>query len=271
MSRIIYYYQTFCGLEKILVKNTPVTHIHLSSIHFGLDINLKPYIHLNDCSPYTKYFDSVWSDIEKASNLGIKIVLMVGGAGGGFSSLFSQFDTYYQLLYDLIKNKPFIIGIDLDVEENIDIENIKKLINRIVSDFGETFIISMAPIESSLQEDGSGMGGFCYKTLLNSEEGKHIKYFNTQFYDSYSLEAYDEIINNGYNSKMVVMGTMDPNVFDTVSEVYEKYGKAFGGVYLWEYMFAKPDGYTWANKMYKIFNPGLFTTIMKYLSLYKNI
>ena len=58
---------------------------------------------------------------------------------------------------------------------------------------------------------------------------------------------------------------------ETTPNVYEKYGKAFGGVYLWEYMFAKPDGYTWANKMYNIFNPGLFTTIMKYLSLYKNI
>ena len=96
-------------------------------------------------------------------------------------------------------------------------------------------------------------------------------YFNTQFYGSYSLDAYDEVIKNGYDSKMIVMGTMNPNVFDTVSKVYEKYGKSFGGVYLWEYMFAQPDGYTWANKMYNIFNEGLFTTILKYLSLYRYI
>ena len=271
MSRIIYYYQTFCGLDKILVKNTPVTHIHLSSIHFGLDDNMQQYIHLNDDSPYDSKFDCVWSEIEKADKLGIKIILMIGGAGGGYASLFENYPLYYNLLYSLIKNKSCIKGVDLDIEETTNINNIKKLINDLVKDFGEDFIISMAPIESSLQQDNSGMGGFCYKTLFNSDEGKYINYFNTQFYDNYSLEAYNEVIHNGYNPKMVVMGTMDPNVFDTVTEVYDKYGDKFGGVYLWEYMFAKPDGYNWANKIYNIFNPGLFVIIMKYLSLYKNI
>lgn len=271
MSRIIYYYQTFCGLDKILIKNTPVTHIHLSSIHFGLDDNMREYVHLNNDSPYDSKFDSVWKDIEQADKLGIKIILMIGGAGGGYASLFKDYTLYYHLLYNLIKNKQCIKGVDLDIEETTNIEDVKKLINSLVKDFGEDFIISMAPIESSLQEDGSGMGGFCYKTLLNSNEGKYIKYFNTQFYDNYSLDAYDEVVKNGYDPKMIVMGTMEPNVFDTVSKVYEKYGKTFGGVYLWEYMFAQPDGYTWANKIYNIFNPGLFTTIMKYLSWYKNI
>ena len=35
MPKIIYYYQTFNDLNKILYPNTPVTHIHLSAIHFG--------------------------------------------------------------------------------------------------------------------------------------------------------------------------------------------------------------------------------------------
>ena len=271
MSRIIYYYQTFCGLDKILVKNTPVTHIHVSSIHFGLDDNMQQYIHLNDDSPYDLKFDDVWSQIEKAEKLGIKIILMIGGAGGGYSSLFENFPLYYDLLYNVIKNKPFIKGVDLDIEETTNIDDVKKLINCLVKDFGKDFIISMAPIESSLQEDNSGMGGFCYKTLLNSDEGKHINYFNTQFYDDYSLDAYDEIIKNGYEPKMIVMGTMEPNVFDTVTEVYNKYGENFGGVYLWEYMFSKPDAYTWAKNIYNIFHPGLFAIIMKYLSIYKNI
>ena len=269
MSRIIYYYQTFCGLDKILVKNTPVTHIHLSSIHFGVDNKLQQYIHLNDDSPYDSKFDSVWSEIEKAEKLGIKIILMIGGAGGGYASLFENFPIYYNLLYSLIKNKPCIKGIDLDIEEITKIEDVKKLINALVKDFGKDFIISMAPIESSLQEDGNGMGGFCYKTLLKSNEGKYINYFNTQFYGSYSLDAYDEVIKNGYDSKMIVMGSMNPNVFDVVTQVHNKYGDTFGGVYLWEYMFAKPDGYSWAKQIYNIFNPGYFTTILKYLSIYR--
>ena len=271
MTRIIYYYQSFCGLDKILVKNTPVTHIHLSSVHFGLDDNLQQYIHLNNDSPYDSKFDSVWRDTEKADNLGIKIILMIGGAGGGYSSLFSNFDIYYDLLYRLIKDKPFIKGIDLDIEETVKIENVQMLINKIVKDFGKEFIISMAPIESSLQEDYNGMGGFCYKTLLNSDEGKYIDYFNCQFYEDYSLEAYNKVVKNGYNPKMIVMGTMTPDIFDTITQVNDVYKNNFGGVYLWEYMFALPDGLSWAKNIYNILNPSLFTTILNYLSLYKNI
>jgi hypothetical protein len=268
MTRIIYYYQTFCGLDKILVRNTPVTHIHLSSLHFGLDENYQQYIHLNDSSPYDSKFVDVWKDIEKADTFGIKNLLMVGGAGGGYVSLFSNYVVYYNLLYGLIKSKPFIKGVDLDIEETVDINNVKKLINDLVKDFGEDFIISMAPIESSLQEDNSGMGGFCYKTLLNSKEGKYIKYFNTQFYSDYSLNAYDKVITNGYDPKMIVMGTINPDVFDTVLDVHKKYGEKFGGVYLWEYTFAKPDGYSWAKQIQDIINPGLFIIFLRYLYLF---
>ena len=42
-KRIIYYYQTFNGLKSILTHDTKVTHIHLSSIHFGIDENNNPY------------------------------------------------------------------------------------------------------------------------------------------------------------------------------------------------------------------------------------
>ena len=46
-SRIIFYYQTFNGLKDILHEDTKVTHIHLSSTHFGLNNDNSPY-YLND-------------------------------------------------------------------------------------------------------------------------------------------------------------------------------------------------------------------------------
>ena len=58
--RIIYYYQTFKGLKDILVPDTMVTHIHVSSIHFGNNLDNSPYIHLNDYDPNNKIFDDVW-------------------------------------------------------------------------------------------------------------------------------------------------------------------------------------------------------------------
>ena len=47
-KKIIYYYQTFSGLQNLINdSNLVVTHIHLSSIHFGKDENNQKYIHLN--------------------------------------------------------------------------------------------------------------------------------------------------------------------------------------------------------------------------------
>ena len=123
-NKIIYYYQTLTSLKPVLDNPEIVTHIHLSSIHFGLKTDNTPYIHLNDNPPDDPKFDTVWSELKEASSKGIKIVLMMGGAGGAFDDLFSNFDVYYKLLIDTIKEHPVICGIDLDVEEVTDIDNI---------------------------------------------------------------------------------------------------------------------------------------------------
>ena len=97
-NRIIYYYQTFVGLNSILKQDTPVTHIHLSAIHFGLDENCKPYIHLNNYPPEYERYNKLWDDIKESQKLGIKVVLMLGGAGNAYSDLFTNYDVYFPLL-----------------------------------------------------------------------------------------------------------------------------------------------------------------------------
>ena len=61
-KRIIYYYQTFNGLGPLLsLKSQPCTHIHLASIHFGVEKDGKtPYIHLNNNHPNDPVFDNLW-------------------------------------------------------------------------------------------------------------------------------------------------------------------------------------------------------------------
>ena len=256
MSRIIYYYQTFIGLK--LDNDTPITHIHLSAIHFGKNPDGSPYIHLNNYPPNNKVFDSVWKDIKKAKELGIKIVLMVGGAGSAYNVLFSDFETYYPLLVKTIKEHPEIDGIDLDVEEYVSLDNIKMLINKIDEDFGKDFIISMAPIQSSLQQNQPGMGGFIYKDLYQSKEGQRINYFNGQFYSDYSVNSYKQVINNGYPADKVVMGMISSqdlgNAVDVVSELSKEYSD-FGGVFDWEYFDAPPSPHKnpsmWSYEMKK--------------------
>ena len=256
MTRIIYYYQTFTSLKPLLLKNTVVTHIHLSSIHFGKNPDNTPYIHLNDHPPNDKIFNNMWNDIKNANNLGIKIILMVGGAGGAFQTLFSDFETYYDLLKKTINDNKCINGIDLDIEEPVSIDYIKKLMNRIKADFGKDFIITMAPVAYALQSDTTGMGGFCYKDLYKSKEGLLIDYFNVQFYYDFSVESYNKVIDNGYPENKIVLGAtsdMDvTNMQNIVKQLYSKYGMNFGGVFDWEYFNAgndKKNPYKWALDM----------------------
>lgn len=280
MPRIIYYYQTFCGLDKILYKNTPVTHLHVSSIHFGNNNDGSPYIHLNDNSPNDKKFNSLWNNLKNAKNNDIKIILMVGGAGGAYGKLFSDFDTYYNMLKQLILDKKDIIdGIDLDIEEEVDIKNIIMLIKKLLDDFGYDFIISMAPLATSLDSDIHGMGGFIYKDILNSDIGKHINYFNAQAYDEYSVELYDDIIKNGYDPKKVVFGMISSQDFDNVTcvvkNLFKKYKSDFGGVYVWEYFNAPPDTKNqnkWAEDIKTIFNNNFLSyTLFKRKKSFNNL
>lgn len=252
-KRIIFYYQTFTDLKPVLYKNTPLTHIHLSSIHFGKDNKNKPYIHLNDNLPSNPIFDNMWKQIEFANKIGIKIILMIGGAGSAYNVLFSNFELYYKMLYNLIKSRPYINGIDLDIEEYTALDDVKKLINRIVKDFGDDFIISMAPIQNSIENDYSGLGGFIYKDLINSKEGKYIDYLIGQYYIDYSYNAYDKTIKNGYIENKIVMGQLGANLNkSTIKKIIEKYYN-FGGVALWEYgNVSNPKN--WIIEMYNAIN-----------------
>lgn len=262
MPKVIFYYQTFkdsednlISLEPVLYDTTPLTHIHVSSIHFGIDENKEPYIHLNNRSPYNAYFNEVWRDVEKASKKNIKIVLMIGGAGGGYSSFFSDIDMYYDLLYNLLKNKPFINGIDLDIEESCSLDNVKLIINKIVTDFGKDYIISTAPVEASLMNDTPGMGGFIYKDLLNSDEGKFIDYINCQAYYNYSLSTLDKIVKNGYDVSKIIMGLIAGENYNTeLKDMYDKYGEKFGGIFIWEYYNTPPTPLEWCKFVGSVFD-----------------
>jgi len=236
--KIIYYYQTFTGLKDILYEGCPVTHIHLSSIHFGrnADNDGTPYIHLNNNVPTDAIFDNVWKDLELASSMGIKIVLMIGGAGGAYGELFGDFTVYYPLLCNLFNTKNIINGVDLDIEEGVSLDNVKMLIEKIKADYSH-YTISMAPVQYALQNDEPGMGGFVYKDLLNSDVGKYIDYLNGQFYSAYTYDAYHECIKNGYDAEMIVMGMCGSDNMDVDCKELEKITSSgiIGGVFIWEY------------------------------------
>ena len=246
--KTIYYYQTFCSLEKMIENSQQVDTIIVSSIHFGKFKN-EPYIHLNNNYPTSPLFDKVWEDLQKLYFNGVTIMCMVGGAGGAYHSLFSDFETYYPMLKEFLKEKKFITGIDLDIEESVNIKDVKKLINCLVKDFGEDFTITMAPVAGSLMNDNpSGFSSINYKDLYKSLEGRAIKWFNVQAYGCYNYETYDKIIKNNYPPEKIVFGMISGDFSDNnfsealneIKKIKDKYPD-MAGCDVWEMINAPPD------------------------------
>ena len=257
--KTIYYYQTFVGLNDLFTHLQDIDVIIVSSIHFD-----KSQIYLNDNKPNDKIFDELWNQTHYASDQNVTILLMIGGAGGAYQELFNDFENNYKQLKELLEEKTWIQGIDLDIEEEVKIEDVKMLMDRLIKDFGNDFILTMAPVSASLMHDFSGMGGFCYKDIYKSKQGKYIKWFNTQCYNSFSKETYDLIIKNGYPPEKIVMGMMSgqfdktnfKTALDEVKKIVEEYPN-MSGVYDWEYLNAPPDKH----------DPSIWCKLMKQITI----
>lgn len=268
-TKICYYYQTFVGLSQVdqLLKKYPnaVNVINISSLHFGIDPNTqKPYIHLNDNIPDDPKFDQVWNETYQLhQKYQTKIHLMLGGAGGAYQVLFGDFNTYYPMLVQLIRSKPWITGLDLDIEEFVHLSDVQSLIRHLRHDLGQSFTLTMAPIAGALISDNPGMGGFVYKDLYQSPEGKEIAWFNVQAYTDYTLTAFDQMVSNGYPASKLVYGMISDQFVSlqdfkqralaTIKQIKTKYPN-FAGVFDWEYWNAPPastkNPSEWADLIY---------------------
>lgn len=129
-------------------------------------------------------------------------------------------------------------GLDLDVEEEIPLATITRLIARLRADFGPDFLITLAPVATALIPDpkvpphlrpprpmlASGpspnplhptlphLSGFSYPELECSVHGREIAWYNTQFYcgwgDAGSTQWYDAIIAAGWKPERIVLGVV---------------------------------------------------------------
>ena len=68
--KIIYYYQTFNGLDDILSNPVNTDIIIVSAIHFGKN---PEYIHLNDHPPNDPKFNVMWDQVKECYNKNIKM------------------------------------------------------------------------------------------------------------------------------------------------------------------------------------------------------
>lgn len=194
LPRLVIYFQTthdnegnpISMLPLVTEQNIALTHLIVCSFH----INLNGEIHLNDYPPSYPLFYTLWNETVIMQEAGVKVMGMVGGAASGsFSSTTldstdnSTFEYYYGQLHDVIVQYS-LQGMDLDVEQSMTQAGITRLVERLYTDFGQDFIITLAPVASALY-DGANLSGFDYgdlDTITESTIGfEIIDFYNAQF------------------------------------------------------------------------------------------
>ncbi|WP_344863226.1 glycosyl hydrolase family 18 protein [Amycolatopsis ultiminotia] len=266
--RVVVYYQTVYDGDSyvsplgLTQNDSGVTDVIVGAVH----LNDGATMTLNDDPPSSEKFTQMWQDLATMQGQGVHALAFVGGAAAGsFERLENDFDTYYPLLRQLIKDHS-LSGIDLDIEEQMSNDALNRLIDALRADFGQDFLITLAPVATELN-GGGGLSGLDYDRLYR-DRGDQISWFNTQFYCNWGSLAdtsgYEGIIEHGVvPAEKVVAGTVTnpancdgyvdmPTLQSTVGSLVQKYPD-FGGVDGWEYFNSLPGDkaapWQWAQQI----------------------
>ncbi|KHJ32162.1 putative glycoside hydrolase family 18 protein [Erysiphe necator] len=209
---------------------------------------------------------------------GIKVLGMLGGAAKGTYARLDQddanFEIYYKPLKGFIEEKEFD-GLDLDVEEEMSLSGIIRLIDRLKADFGEDFLITMAPVATALLSDEPkyNLSGFSYEAL-EVMKGNQIAWYNTQFYcgwgDISNTDTFDQIIAHGYPANKITIGLVtNPengsgwiphNILQEILLNLTTRYPNLCGIMGWEYFNSLPGGterpWEWAANMTRYIRNG---------------
>lgn len=278
LPRLITYYQTHHSplaeggkhisvLPLLTQPGIHLTHLILAAIHLNED---PAAITLNDHRPSHERFTTLWAEMRILQAAGVKVLGMLGGAAkGSFARLDRDegtFERYYLPLKELVRERG-LDGLDLDVEEEMSLAGIVRLIDRLRGDFGKEFLITLAPVAAALLNVKHNLSGFDYEAL-EVMRGRDIAWYNAQFYcgwgDCSNPVMYEMLLAKGWPPQKVVVGLVtNPEngsgwvpwevLAGGVLPVLVGRHPGFGGVMGWEYFNALPGGrerpWEWAREM----------------------
>lgn len=192
---------------------------------------------------------------------------MLGGAAKGTFTPLDQdeqtFEAFYWPLRDMVQEVG-LDGLDLDVEEEMSLAGIIRLIDRLKDDFGTGFLITLAPVANAMV-GGRHLSGFDYEALEVMRGGK-IECYHTQFYNNWgSVEGLGQILAQGWRAEKIVVGVLTNPGNGHGFVGWEELGRllrrvkevcpGFGGVMGWEYFNCVTAGegrpWEWAEGMMK--------------------
>lgn len=257
-----YFYQTNLGE----IKPGPATCVIVSSIHFGwklvrskyrttTDMTTAPYIHLNNWAPSDPRYNKLWTTLKTLKQKGTDVAFMLGGAGGAFNQLFSNFDEFSALLTAFIRayNVDHLV---LDVEEHITLGKMQFLVVFLKRNF-PTIKLSLAPVLSELTNPTTpgAFSGFCYQKLWDTVGTMFHRVYVQMYGGAFTVDNFEALSRIfTLDPTMLVPGFQsgdypDPTSFSramaelTKMKVWsDEAGFQLGGCFVWEYFDAPPDG-----------------------------
>ncbi|WP_433337871.1 hypothetical protein [Spirillospora sp. CA-294931] len=268
--RVVLYYQSHFGDD-----DEPISPLPLIEYGTGLTCLILAANHLHADGPVTvndtkaddPQLDWMWRDLRTLQDHRVLVLGMTGGAAVGSYALLEQdFDTHYPKLRDFLTERG-LDGIDLDLEEPMALPAMQKLITALRADFGDDFVITMAPVSFELG-GGPGIAKFDYRTLC-ADLGDQIAWFNAQFYNNWGdladVRWYDAILEAGIvTPDKLVAGTLTHpdngpaghvpiDQLTTNLQTLTTKHPDFGGVMGWEYYNSLPGDTTapwqWAQRV----------------------
>lgn len=276
-ARVVCYHQTHYGPNGDYVSILPlvseasdrigITHVAIGALH----LNERPGdITLNNDAPRAPKHAPLWAEARVMQDVGVKVLGMLGGAAvGTFRRLDGDaavFEAYYAPLRDELRALG-LDGLDLDVEEDMSLAGVVRLIDRLKADFGNAFLVTLAPVAPALLA-GRHLSGFDYEAL-ERERGASIAWYHVQFYNYWGTlrdtADYDAIVHRGWPPEKVVVGVLTnpangngwvplDELTATLAALTHTYPR-FGGVVGWEYFNSMPGGserpWEWAELMMK--------------------
>ncbi|KAM3445133.1 hypothetical protein NHJ13734_000657 [Beauveria thailandica] len=281
LPRLITYYQTLHDsdgksisiLPLITQPDIAVTHVILAALHVNEDPDA---LTLNDHAPDDPRHQTAWAELRVLQAAGVRVLALLGGAAKGTyerldgspdddSLALARFERYYAPLRDLVRARG-LDGLDLDVEEDMSLAGIVRLIDRLRADFGPDFLITLAPVAASLLDPTANLSGFDYEAL-EVLRGRDIAWYNAQFYwgwgDFSTTVMYDMMLRKGWPPDRLVVGLVtNPDngtgfvAWDSLQQtlsILRRRPHHFGGIMGWEYFNSLPGDrdrpWEWARTM----------------------
>ncbi len=231
MKRLIYYLTENNINYEMKIYNTYISHIH-----FGIFTFNNNQMYLNNILPTDTKYDNLWFDLGISTEKNITCIMVLD-----MENFFDNYETYYKILYDFINNNKLIIkGLDIDIENKAILSDTIKFITNIKNHFPNLLlvlsVIGYSMCVKDIDTTYTNYKSWSYSLFNKLKIEKLVDYYCCSFdEDNFTMDSFEDIIDNQFNETKIVMGanSINFNRYDNyfeLNKIKKKYN--MGGAFI---------------------------------------